>query len=567
MDYSIYDDDTYFGESSTSFAPHTVPPPTSVSQARSTEKPTAFVDEEYTIGRCLKAPRVHTFSIQGLFEQLDKGYIDINPDYQRDVVWKQDRQEGLIESLFKNYYVPPILFSTCMDKEGAEFKTCMDGKQRLTSIQSFLKGIIPFKDTETDDILWFTDNQEVKIRGLKRLLPQRLRDIFCSKQISCVEYEEISDDDQRDIFIRVQKGMALTGPEKLRAMGGPRREFIDALVKKHVTEDGLRHKEVGWGSERAKDFQCFSYATVAISRWDADQGLKTFLNASSISSWLDEKPKKRKRKSAARGRKKAKPSAPRQESSDAEMEDEEDEGHRLRGPVAPVPEALRGKMEGTYQLVVALARDQRYNRAFRPLGTIMKVSPIEMIGIPLLVYALHTSRSPFDEDTTASTPEHTKEELCRLIMIMRRLLHKKYPYAVKINYRVGKSMVDFCLEASKDAQGTIKKYEEALGGGPDMKEEGDDGMNPEPIMDSTMSTTEPSPSQGTIPVTSGDGSGIPVDQPQLSPTAPSPTLPALQTSPHVPRSQQHRPLSSSASQSQAVPRAPQTNRSNKRRLP
>ncbi|KAL0057251.1 hypothetical protein AAF712_016113 [Marasmius tenuissimus] len=575
MDYSNYDDDTYAGESSMTFTPHTVPPPTSVSQAEASTagKPTAFIDQEYTVGRCLKAPRVHTFSVQGLFDQLEKGYIDVSPDYQRDVVWKQDRQEGLIESLFKNYYVPPILFcgyitlfrssdrihmtfgaATCMDKEGAEFKTCMDGKQRLTSIQS-----------ETDDILWFTDNQEVKIRGLKRLLPQRLRDIFCSKQISCVEYEEISDDDQRDIFIRVQKGMALTGPEKLRAMGGPRREFIDALVKKHVTEDGLRHKEVGWGSERAKDFQCFSYATVAISRWDADQGLKTFLNASSISSWLDEKPKKRKRKSAARGRKKAKPSAPRQESSDVEMDDEEDEEHRPRGPVAPVPEALRGKVEDTYQLVVALARDQRYNRAFRPLGTIMKVSPIEMIGIPLLVYALHTSRSPLDEDTTASTPEHTKEELCQLIMIMRRLLHKTYPYAVKINYRVGKSMVDFCLEASKDAQGTIKKYEEALGGGPDMKEAGDDGMNPEPI--TTMSTTEPSPSQGTIPVTSGDGSRIPVDQPQLGPTAPSPTLPALQTSPHVPRSQQHRPLSSSASQSQAVPRALQTNRSNKRRLP
>ncbi|KAK1222739.1 hypothetical protein PQX77_014412 [Marasmius sp. AFHP31] len=549
MDYSIYDDDTYAREPTTSFS-RTVPPPTSVPQevAHPTGRPTAFIDEEYTIGRCLKAPRVHTFSVQGLFEQLEKGYIDINPDYQRDIVWKQDRQEGLIESLFKNCYVPPILFSTCMDRDGAEFKTCMDGKQRLTAIQSVsfrvghycatfcysrdienIPGNFEVKDSETDDVLWFTDNQEVKIRALKRLLPQRLRDIFCSKQISCVEYEEISDDEQRDIFIRVQKGMALTGPEKLRAMGGPRRDFIDALVKKYVTDDGLRHKEVGWGSERAKDFQCFSYATVAISRWDVDKGLKTFLNGSSILSWLDERPKKRKRKSAVRGRKKAKPSPPRQELSDVEMDDDEDEEHSLRGPVAPVPEALRGQMEDTYQLVVTLARDQRYNRAFRPLGTIMKVSPIEMIGIPLLVYALHTSRG-----TTTSISEHAKEELCRLIMVMRRLLHKTFPYAVKINSRVGKLMVGFCLEASKDAQGTIRTYEEneeTLEEEMDMKEE-EDELSPELIMDSTMSATAPPPSQDTTSVTSGSGSGVPVAKPPLVSSAPSLALPALKTSPH-----------------------------------
>ena len=43
-----------------------------------------------------------------------------------------------------------------------------------------------------------------------------------------------------------------------------------------------------------------------------------------------------------------------------------------------------------------------------------------------------------------------------------KLLHKTYPPAFKMNSNVGKLMVGFCHDASKDAQGTIQKYESSL---------------------------------------------------------------------------------------------------------
>lgn len=62
-----------------------------------------------------------------------------------DVVWGQDKQMALIESLFRNFYVPPVLFfidDTKKEEKGVDgpIQVCMDGKQRLSSIVSFLDG-------------------------------------------------------------------------------------------------------------------------------------------------------------------------------------------------------------------------------------------------------------------------------------------------------------------------------------------------------------------------------------------------------------------------------------------
>lgn len=47
---------------------------------------------------------------------------------------------NLIKSIFENYYIPPIIFAVRTDDEGEEIRVCVDGKQRLTSIQLFFDG-------------------------------------------------------------------------------------------------------------------------------------------------------------------------------------------------------------------------------------------------------------------------------------------------------------------------------------------------------------------------------------------------------------------------------------------
>ena len=48
---------------------------------------------------------------------------------------------AIVDSLFHNYYIPPVVFAISRDPvDGFETRLCVDGKQRLTSIQKFFDG-------------------------------------------------------------------------------------------------------------------------------------------------------------------------------------------------------------------------------------------------------------------------------------------------------------------------------------------------------------------------------------------------------------------------------------------
>lgn len=70
---------------------------------------------------------------------IHEGLIDLTPPYQRDVVWTEAKQMKLLDSLYRNFYVPPIVM-VIVREEGHRVMRCVDGKQRLTSIQKFMDG-------------------------------------------------------------------------------------------------------------------------------------------------------------------------------------------------------------------------------------------------------------------------------------------------------------------------------------------------------------------------------------------------------------------------------------------
>ena len=61
-----------------------------------------------------------------------------------DVVWADVKQMALIDSIYRNYHIPPILFSVSPDPDlpGNALRVCLDGKQRLTSIVRFMQGYV-----------------------------------------------------------------------------------------------------------------------------------------------------------------------------------------------------------------------------------------------------------------------------------------------------------------------------------------------------------------------------------------------------------------------------------------
>lgn len=85
------------------------------------------------MGEALMAPIPTRYSCEALVKMIDNGAIDLEPEYQRGVVWNEAKQSAVIDSIFRNYYVPPVLFSihTITNEEGdkEDLRICVDGKQ------------------------------------------------------------------------------------------------------------------------------------------------------------------------------------------------------------------------------------------------------------------------------------------------------------------------------------------------------------------------------------------------------------------------------------------------------
>ncbi|KAG8934132.1 hypothetical protein FRC03_001340 [Tulasnella sp. 419] len=111
------------------------------------KKTTAVTASSYKLRNILRPPHTCTYSADTLYQWIHLGDIELEPEYQRDVVWPDIKQTKLIDSLLRNFYVPPIIFRvTEQDLNGHEKRICIDGKQRLTSLHRFMDGLIPHCD-------------------------------------------------------------------------------------------------------------------------------------------------------------------------------------------------------------------------------------------------------------------------------------------------------------------------------------------------------------------------------------------------------------------------------------
>ncbi|SLM40519.1 Domain of unknown function DUF262 [Lasallia pustulata] len=197
-------------------------------------------DEEEEKGAFLMKPTLTTQTavnrpLDQLNELLKGPYLDLAPQYQRDVVWPIARMSKLIDSLMENFYIPPVIFNTkrIVDRNGVERykRTCVDGKQRLTSIKKFMGGNIPCHDRKGNS-WYFCVETDAEGRPLERapkrkVLPKSVKDHFAKKSLLCCEYMDLSETQEREIFQRVQLGIPLTKAEAFRATMGVWQNFAE----------------------------------------------------------------------------------------------------------------------------------------------------------------------------------------------------------------------------------------------------------------------------------------------------------------------------------------------------
>jgi hypothetical protein len=74
-------------------------------------------------------------SCADLFRMHASGKLEIQPDFQREIVWKPEEQARFMDSLVKQLPIPSMCFS--LDYQTQRWKV-IDGLQRMHTITSFL---------------------------------------------------------------------------------------------------------------------------------------------------------------------------------------------------------------------------------------------------------------------------------------------------------------------------------------------------------------------------------------------------------------------------------------------
>ena len=80
--------------------------------------------------------RTDKLAIPTLYQIMESGDIDLNPDFQRNLLWENFEKSRLIESIL--FRIPLPMFYVAEDQNG--IWEVVDGLQRLTTIRNYILG-------------------------------------------------------------------------------------------------------------------------------------------------------------------------------------------------------------------------------------------------------------------------------------------------------------------------------------------------------------------------------------------------------------------------------------------
>lgn len=155
-------------------------------------------------------------SISNLLDKVNKSKkIELNPIYQRDIVWNDAKMSAFIDSLMRGFIPSNITVNVATNTKAW---TCIDGKQRINSILQFTRNVIPWvNETEEDDTqyVYFSEIPDGRKDNRNCIaFTKRQQAAFLGKGLIVVTYKDLSYNLQCEIFNRIQNAMSSTAGEQ-----------------------------------------------------------------------------------------------------------------------------------------------------------------------------------------------------------------------------------------------------------------------------------------------------------------------------------------------------------------
>ncbi len=148
--------------------------------------------------------------VETLVSWVNRGKLNLQPDFQRNFVWNTSKASRLIESLLLAIPIPVIYVA----EEANRTYSVVDGQQRLTSISAFVNGTFP-------------GGQNFKLSGLQVLtdlnrkafgdLPLELQEEILNFTLRFIIIEKDSDPDVKfEVFERLNLGAEKLNDQEVR---------------------------------------------------------------------------------------------------------------------------------------------------------------------------------------------------------------------------------------------------------------------------------------------------------------------------------------------------------------
>lgn len=185
-----------------------------------------------------------TWTCKQISKMIDNGNLHFANVVQRSFTWERKRMSELIWSIIMGFPVPPI-FTERGSNEDSKVKVydCLDGQQRCTTINKFLKD--EFVLTELKPIPYLDENgNECTIDISKRKfseLEEELQDIIRDATITVKYFDDLEQSDKAEMFRRLNSGKPLSTKSRTLASARDIEGLLD-LGKHQLFEEMLSDK-------------------------------------------------------------------------------------------------------------------------------------------------------------------------------------------------------------------------------------------------------------------------------------------------------------------------------------
>ena len=159
------------------------------------------------------------WNVNQVVKGIANGTIVSDNAIQRGFVWDKKRMSLLIDTILRDYTIPPV-YTIRTDKlikvksKEVSVYDLIDGKQRTTTLYRFmnnefrLEGLEPICDS---------DGEEIDINGKTfEELDEDMQDTFKSYGLTVYYLSDVTDDEISDMMSRLNNGKPLTGVENAR---------------------------------------------------------------------------------------------------------------------------------------------------------------------------------------------------------------------------------------------------------------------------------------------------------------------------------------------------------------